>query len=449
MCVPIGTIYSLMTVLGSKDLLRVKFSGLAADYDRETVVNLYQPIVGYTAMAIYFSLWSLSSTNKYSDCITHEQLFGRMQMAPGRFVESRKLLEATGLLKTYVKTSDVTKKYSYVLYAPKSPKDFFDNTLLYGMLVKCLGVEEVDSIKSKYIDNSSDENGEEISEKFNDVFKPSYDDPAFIYVAGKHENTVGRNVAKIKNCFDYEIFFKEIALKSDIDEKNLSSREMQEIERISLLNGTKEKEAANIVASIYDSVLPKGKRVDFTKLAQAFQEHNNYNFISERKESKRPTLINEDSGLASKINLMETISPKDYLSVLQNGTIPARSDLKLIDDLSKNFGLENCVINAVVDFVLASNDNILSRPYTEKIAASVAREGIVTTIDAMNYLKKVSKKQRSSTVKQVAKTTVEKEKPIVVKNTAKKPIIEDDDDDVSWTQLIDEISTEDNVDGKA
>ena len=436
-----------MTVLGSKDLLRVKFSGLAADYDRETVVNLYQPIVGYTAMAIYFSLWSLSSTNKYSDCITHEQLFGRMQIAPGRFVESRKLLEATGLLKTYVKTSDVTKKYSYVLYAPKSPKEFFDNTLLYGMLIKCLGVEEVDSIKSKYIDNTVDENGEEISEKFTDVFKPSYDDPAFMYVAGKHEKTVGRNVAKIKNCFDYEVFFKEIALKSDIDEKNLSSKEMQEIERISLLNGTKEKDAANIVANIYDSSLPKGKRVDFTKLAQAFQESSNYNFISEtKKEKKSANLVTEDSGLASKINLMESISPKDFLSVLQNGTVPARSDLKLIDDLSKNFKLENCVINALVDFVLASNNNILSRLYTEKIAASLAREGTVTTIDAMNYLKKVSKKQRSSSATKVAKTTVVSEKPIVV-NTIKKPV--DEEDDVSWTQLIDEISTEDNVDGKA
>ena len=159
-----------MTVLGSKDLLKVKFSGLAADYDRDTVVNLYEPIVGYTAMAIYFSLWSLSSVNKYSDYITHEQLFSRMQMAPGRFVESRKLLEATGLLKTYVKTSDVCKKYSYVLYAPKSPKEFFDNTLLYGMLVKCLGVEETELIKSKYVDNTLEENGEEISEKFNDVF---------------------------------------------------------------------------------------------------------------------------------------------------------------------------------------------------------------------------------------------------------------------------------------
>ncbi len=384
-----------MTVLGSKDLLRVKFSGLAADYDRETVVHLYQPIVGYPEIASYCSLWSLSSTNKYSDCITHEQLFGRMQMAPGRFVESRKLLEATGLLKTYVKTSDVTKKYSYVLYAPKSPKDFFDNTLLYGMLIKCLGVEEVDSIKSKYIDNTVDENGEEISEKFTDVFKPSYDDPAFMYVAGKHEKTVGRNVAKIKNCFDYEVFFKAIALKSDIDEKNLSSKEMQEIERVSLLNGTKEKDAANIVANIYDSSLPKGKRVDFTKLAQAFQEDVNYQYLKITSNKKESRFIDENTELASKINLMENVSPREFLSYLQNGTKPAATDLRLVSDLSKNFGLENCVLNAVIDFILLSNDNILNRAYAEKICASIKREEITTTIDAMNYLKKVSKRKKT------------------------------------------------------
>ena len=446
MRIPIGTIYSPMTVLGSKDLLRAKFSGLAADYDRETVVNLYQPIVGYTAMAIYFSLWSLSSANKYSDCITHEQLFSRMQMAPGRFVESRKLLEATGLLKTYVKTTDVCKKYSYVLYAPKSPKDFFDNTLLYGMLVKCLGVEEVDSIKNKYIDNSSDDTGEEISEKFIDVFKPSYDDPAFMYVAGKHENTVGRNIAKIKNCFDYEVFFKELAIRSDIDEKNLSSKEMQEIERLSLLNGTKEKEAADVLINVYDGSLPKGKRVDFALLAKAFQENINYSFISKRKEASKPSLVNGDTDLASKINLMESVSPKDFLSILQNGTMPARSDLRLIDDLSKNFNLPNCVINAVVDFVLASNNNILSRPYCEKVSASLAREGVVTTIDAMNFLKRVSKKPHTENLTRVTKTAVSA-KPTVVTNKVNAKV--DDDEDVSWTQLIDEISTEDNVDGKA
>ena len=405
-----------MTVLGSKDLLKVKFSGLAADYDRDTIVNLYQPIIGYTAMAIYFSLWSLSASNKYSEYITHESLFSRMQIAAGRFVESRKLLEATGLLKTYVKSSDVCKKYSYVLYAPKNPNAFFDNTLLYGMLVKCIGITEADNIKNKYIDNSIDENGEEISEKFVDVFKPSYDDPAFLYVASKTEKTVGRNVAKIKNCFDYELFFKELALHSDIDEKNLSSKEMKEIERLSLLNGVNEKDAAQAMLDAYTSESSKGKRVDFVLLAQLFQESGNYKYISNRRTTNKPNLVNSNSVLGNKINLMESVSPKEFLSILQNGTIPARSDVKLINDLSSNFGLPNCVINAVVDFVLASNNNILSRPYCEKISASLAREGVVTTIDAMNFLKKVTKKSASETVKAEKKTIVKKE----VKNNSSR-----------------------------
>ena len=432
-----------MTVLGSKDLLKVRFSGLAADYDRDTVVNLYQPIVGYTAMAIYFSLWSLSSSPEY---ITHEQLFNRMQMAPGRFVESRKLLEATGLLKTYMRTSDVSKKYSYVLYAPKSPKDFFDDTLLYGMLVKCVGVEEADSIKNKYIDNSIEENGEDISEKFIDVFKPSYDDPVFTYVVGKNEKTVGRNIAKIKNCFDYEVFFKEVALHADIDEKNISSKEMKEIERLALLNGTKEKDAANIIINIYDATQVKGKRIDFVELAKAFQQSANYKLISSPAKQNKPNLMSGDSAIASKINLMETVSPKEYLSFLQNGTVVASSDLKLVNDLSANYNLPNCVINAVVDYVLASNNNILSRPYAEKIATSLAREGVTTTIDAMNYLKKVNKK------KHVEEPKVEKTRTYV-KSANVKPTenacVAKTDDDISWTQLIDEISEEDDTDGEA
>lgn len=434
-----------MTVLGSKDLLKVKFSGLAADYDRDTIVNLYQPIVGYTAVAIYFSLWSLSSSNNYSECITHEQLFSRMQIAPGRFVESRKLLEATGLLKSYVKTSDVCKKYSYVLYAPKSPKDFFDNTLLYGMLVKCVGVEEADSIKDKYIDNSVEESGEDISEKFVDVFKPSYDDPVFTYVAGKSEKTVGRNTAKIKNCFDYEIFFKELAIHSDIDEKNLSSKEMKEIERLALLNGVKEQETANIIINIYDGLQVKGKRIDFVELAKQLQAHSNYKMIAPRKEAQKPNLMSGDSALANKINLMETVSPKEYLSILQNGTVVAMSDLKLVNDLSANYNLANCVINAIVDYVLASNNNVLSRPYCEKIATSLAREGIETTIDAMNYLKKVNsnRKKPTNNVKMEIRKPV---RTIAASNNDVKESL----DDISWSQLIDELSTdEEDTDGKA
>ena len=171
-----------------------------------------------------------------------------------------------------------------------------------------------------------------------------------MYVAGKNEKTVGRNTAMIKNCFNYEEFFKEVAMKSDHDEKNLSSKEMKEIERLSLLNGTNEKDAANILVSVYDSSLPKGKRVDLNALSKEFQEACNYKFISARKTGKKPNLVSGDSELASKINLMETVSPKDFLSILQNGSVPARSEVRLINDISKNFNFATFTI-----FIWSSN----------------------------------------------------------------------------------------------
>ena len=42
-----------MVILSENDMFEVKITSLLADYDRETITNLYQPIIGYTALAIY------------------------------------------------------------------------------------------------------------------------------------------------------------------------------------------------------------------------------------------------------------------------------------------------------------------------------------------------------------------------------------------------------------
>ena len=432
-----------MTVLGSSDLLRVRFSGLIADYDKDTLVNLYQPIIGYTAMAIYFSLWSLSKSNE-NEYLEHESLFNRMQIAPGRFIESRKLLEATGLLKSYVRTIDGIKKYSYILYAPKAPKDFFNNTLLYGMLIKCIGLDEVKLIKNNYKDNNNEDIGEEISEKFNEAFKPDYADPVFMFAINQKEKTIGRNVATVQSSFDYDIFFKSFSKDSLITEKKISTKEMKEIERLAILNGINQELAAKLIEDIFDYSAPKGKQINLLTLSELFQEQSNMMFVRNIKgESKKPNLTKGTSNLASKINLMETVSPKDYLSILQNGCAPAKSDLKLINDISSKFYLSNCVINAVVDFVLASNNNILSRPYMEKIAASLAREGVLTTIDAMNYLRKVSKSRKQNDREEF----VAKKSPVV--QTKSKIKETKTDDSISWNELIDQIDLEEHQNAKA
>ena len=71
---------------------------------------------------------------------------------------------------------------------------------------------------------------------------------------------------------------------------------------------------------------------------------------------------------------------------MQNGTIPAPSDLWLIYDLSMKYKLSNGVINVILDYVLNVKNNVLSRSMSEKIAASLARASILTALDAMNFI---------------------------------------------------------------
>ncbi|MPN26594.1 Replication initiation and membrane attachment protein [bioreactor metagenome] len=126
---------------------------------------------------------------------------------------------------------------------------------------------------------------------------------------------------------------------------------------------------------------------------------------------------------------METISPKDYLRILQNNTQPVKPDLRLIDDLSSNLKLPNCVINAIIDYVLTKNDNVLSRALTEKVASSLAREGVTTTIDAMEFLNKTKKKKRI--IQESTKPVLDSEKKDVSDNENKKT----DTQDIDWDSL--------------
>ena len=139
---------------------------------------------------------------------------------------------------------------------------------------------------------------------------------------------------------------------------------------------------------------------------------------------------------------MESVSPKKFLALLQNGSQPALADLKLIDSLSKNFNLSNPVINAVIDYTLINCKNILSRAYAEKIAASLAREGIETTIDAMNYLNNFKKSKKTSTYSK----NINKDKKEVKENPREETSKQDDGP--SWDDILDDID-QGGSDGKA
>lgn len=434
-----------MKVLAHQDFLEVRLASMIADYDRDTLSNLYQPMIGFEALSLYMTLWSEANNEKVSPLCTHEQVFLRMRMPASAFVDARKYLEATGLLKTFVSEGNDFKIYHYELYAPKSPSGFFDDTLLYGMLIRSIGESNANRLKKIYVLDTHQDYGKEITASFAEVFHPELNDSSFVEAAENKGGVKGRNRGKIKGAFSYEQFFNSLKEISQSKESAFRKEEMKEIERLSTLNGVDEIEAANLVNQVYNLEKPKGQRLDFEKLASLMQEKTNYKYRYKGKSNNdAPNLNTGTSDLARKINLMETKAPKDYLAYLQDGTKPATADLRLIDDLSKNYHLPNPVINAVVDYVLAKADNVLSRAYAEKVAASLVRENARTAVDAMNYLRKVDKKTRGK--KQIKKIVL----PVEVE-TNEKPVKKkekESDWESDWDRMMDELNGGDDG-GKA
>ncbi len=428
-----------LNILSPNDLFEVKRMSLIADYDKDTIFNLYQPIIGALASALYMSLICEAKNERVTSVSTHEQLMVRMQINTHEFLKARDNLEAVGLLKTYVSSmKDKVKSYEYRVYAPKTPDSFFDNALLYGMLIKALGEKDAARLKSIYYVGQTPAEGTEISKSFMEVYHPDFADPVFQKAVNKGSNK-GRQTAKIDTEFNYERFFKELDLVSQINKSALTKIEIKEVERLCALYGVKEEAAANVVAQVYDPTKEKGQRLDRLELSRILQDETNYKFLakSSHKEVKR-NRIDSSADLASKINLMEAVSPKEYLSILQNGSQPASSDLNLIDSLSYKFRLTPAVINALIDFVLATKDNTLPKSYTEKIAASLAREGVTSAIDAMNFLKKTrknTKKNNGQSTYGSSKISLGSENKTKQSSDSK----EEEEDEVSWDDLLNEI----------
>jgi replication initiation and membrane attachment protein DnaB len=86
---------------------------------------------------------------------------------------------------------------------------------------------------------------------------------------------------------------------------------------------------------------------------------------------------------------MEQLNPTDFLQLKQHGAEPSLSDIKLVRTLAIEMKLSFPVINALIHYVLTEQNNTLPRAYTEKLAASLGREGLTTALDTMDYFVRV------------------------------------------------------------
>lgn len=374
-----------MNYVSPNDIYEIRLASIVTNVDKDVLVELYQPLVGAAAIMLYLTLQKQFRNGESDEVYKTEQLISITQYAPGTILSARHMLEAVGLLRTYEKSNDDGKFYIYVLYAPKSPKDFFDDVLFKGLLVQYVGEKEAKKLAYKYkIDLTIPSEYHEVSSSFVDVYHPDYDDPAF-----RKEITgtiLGHDAGRVKINFNYDLFFKNISDNSQIIPSAFTKKDMKEIERLATLFGLDEKQMSLIVIGQY--IPDSHPHIDFSRVASDAMEAVKYKTVGEKSNTK--SKVSGEGILSQKVRLMEDSTPAYFLQMLQNNTKPARADLKIVDELSREYRFSNGIINAIIDYVLYKNNNILSRNYCEKVASSLAREKIETTIDAMNYLNKIT-----------------------------------------------------------
>ncbi len=380
------------------DFYEIRLASLLSNIDKDLIIELYQPIVGYQSTILYLTLLKQKRNSKTDDFYSLEHLSKQTQMTYGQLLSARQFLEGVGLLKTYERVDGNKRAYIYMLFAPKNPRDFFDDILFKGLLIQAIGEKGAMEIASKYeIDLKIPEGYEDVSASFTEMFTPDYNDPSF---TKEVSNTlIGHKTRKLKLEFNYEKFFEAIEQNSQLRRSVFDNKTMVELERIASLYGVDEKGVAFAVVDTYKPY--EVPHLIFEDVAENVKKR------AKTPRSKKVVIkkinksdVEGNSDLIKKIQFMDETSPIEYLSRLQDNTQPSQGDVEVVEHLSFTYNFSYGVINAIIDYTLAKCNNVLRLKFADRIAASIKRQHLENALDTMNYLTNMNSVNKTATKKE-------------------------------------------------
>ncbi len=408
-------------LVSPSDFFEAHKKSLVSDVDVDILFDFYAPIISAKSVLLYLLLLRLSDkgSRRFSDFFLHYQI------KQVEFANWLPPLEAIGLIKSYSKSEGDHKNYSYHIYSPKTPNEFFANELLHALLVRFVDTKDRDALKAKYsVSQDEEEKGmKEISVDFSSYFQ--LDTSSLPRMEIDADGVLSKGSASFKLTFDRNAFFKALSKElPDANVKSFTKEEIIRLARISTLYNLDESALASLAAISYNPNAALGRRIDFDKLrSDAIGYADKHCYSKKGPEKAGESLAKGSSGLAKMMRRMDNLSSVEFLKGIQGGHKPAKSDLILVDRLINDIGLPESVVNALLFYVLTTNDNILSANYTEKLGATLVRKGINNAVDAWNYLNSQRKTRTTSEAKMTNEKVTKEEKP----STQSKENADDDD----------------------
>ncbi len=414
--------------------------------DRKIITMLYQPIIGYSAVSLYFTLIDdLDKRELMSEDYTHHHLMNVMQLSLSEIVIARQKLEAIGLLKTYFKKEHINN-YVYVIFSPLSVQEFLNHPILNVVLYQNLGKKEYDRIVEYFkIPRINFKDYEDVTSSFHEVFT-SVAGNEMIENADIVKRTKGN--IQIKSKIDFDLLVASIP-KRMVNERCFNEETKELITNLAFVYDIDDLHMQGLVR---DNLNEKGF-IDKTALRKACR-----NFYQFEEGGKLPTLVysvqpsylqnpkGDQSAWAKMVYTFESMTPYDFLASKYKNGEPVPRDLKIIESLLIDTKLRPGVVNALVDYVLKVNDQKLSKSYIDTLAGQLARLHVETVEDAMRVIEKEHKKlkrqfKKKQEVKVVPKTWSKGEEKIPEWfDKENKEISPDDDSQKQMNDLLEEFS---------
>ena len=361
------------------DTYSIQKNGIVSDFDLKVLIRLYQPIIGYTATSLYLTLLNENSlspvvaTNR-----THKRLFALMQINKTDFLLARKKLESIGLLNTKIKENEnkIALDYLYALQSPKTPNDFFNDTVLNSLLLKSLGEDEFYRTQYFYSDyQPQNDDYIDISSSFEESFVIK---PASIKNLSQHySEKVTKNVVSNLNMDAFVVKMTEHLIPKSL----FTSAVKKEIARVKMLFDLNEKQLENCVLSSIQIDENQKKKINLMLFNQEAENCGQSTPVLEQPKD-------ETSDLFLFAKHLDDSDPYDYYKGLLHIPSLFKNDLYLIKQL-QDAKMTSGMINAVLYYCVKNKKSDYNfNGYVQKVASSVIKEKCQNAYQVLNYLKK-------------------------------------------------------------
>ena len=378
------------------------------DSDRKLVTMLYQPIIGYTAVSLYYTLIDdLDRSEVMSHDLTHHHLMATMQLKLDDIVIAREKLEACGLLKTYYKAGNINQ-FVYLIYSPMSAHEFLNHPILNVVLYNNLGKKEYERIVNYFkIPHINLKEYEDITSSFDQVFTSTRGNVL----------EVSEEIRKRENhqpILDKGIDFNMLisSIPSSMVNERCFSKDVKDL--INALSFTYQLDTLAMQGLVRDSLNEKGM-IDKTLLRKSAREYYQFEHNGDLPTviyNKQPHYLKKPAGDHSKwakmVYAFENLTPYQFLKAKYKGAEPTDRDKRLIENLLIDQKLNPGVVNVLIAYVLKINHEQLKKSYVETIAGQWKRLNIETVEDAMKTAEREHKKMKKVLTKDKAKTSTTK-----------------------------------------